>query len=175
MGPALTLCPAPKAAVMAYRGSLLPPWLEFSFCQRSEQKPKTPVLKPPPQSSGLPQTQWHLLSSVKASAELFFLLRAEHLRTSCRKKKKPWQFSSPLFPNCAACIHSCIQTAAAEGQAAVGGSSVPAGWSLPRGQEVPWQGAETWHSSVLVSHLHSLRLHQSQDTGSGLSLDWDRY
>lgn len=65
---------SPQAAVMGYHGSLLPPWLEFLFC-RSLHKPKTPILIQPPQSSGLPQTQWHLLSSTKASAELFFLLR----------------------------------------------------------------------------------------------------
>lgn len=56
----------------------------------------------------------------------------------------------------------------------MGGSSVPAGRSLPRGHKLPWQGAEAWHSSVLASYMHSLRLHQSQDMWSGLSLDWDQ-
>lgn len=97
-GPAFTPCPAPKLLSWHTLGLSCHPWLGFSFC-RSEHKLKTTVLKQPPQSSGLPQTQWHLLSSVKASAELFFLLRAEHLRTSCRRKKKPGSFHPLSFQN----------------------------------------------------------------------------
>lgn len=68
----------------------------------------------PPESSALPQTRRHLLSSVKASAESFFLLRAEHLRTSCRRKKKcTGSFHTlSLLPKRDAWIHSPIQAPA---------------------------------------------------------------
>lgn len=85
-------------------------------------QPKPLILKQPPESSVLPQTQRHLLSSAKASAESFFLLRAEHLREFQKKKKKGTGSFLPL--SCllkrAAWIHSPIQIPAAGGGAAAG-------------------------------------------------------